>query len=52
MPGGDRTGPPGEGPTTGRGMAYCTGNKHPGFGREMVFPTSGYTSPRGNTGAG
>ena len=31
MPRGDRTGPSGEGPKTGRGMGYCTGNKHPGF---------------------
>ena len=31
MPRGDRTGPSGEGPTTGRGMGYCTGNDHPGY---------------------
>ena len=28
---GDRTGPLGEGPKTGRGMGYCTGNEHPGY---------------------
>jgi hypothetical protein len=28
---GDRTGPLGEGPRTGRGMGYCTGNEHPGY---------------------
>lgn len=28
---GDRTGPFGEGPKTGRGMGYCTGNEHPGY---------------------
>ena len=31
MPRGDRSGPSGEGPNTGRGMGYCTGNDHPGF---------------------
>lgn len=31
MPGGDRTGPYGEGPITGRRMGYCVGNDHPGF---------------------
>jgi hypothetical protein len=28
---GDRTGPSGEGPKTGRGMGYCAGNEHPGY---------------------
>jgi len=31
MPGGDRTGPMGAGPRTGRGMGYCTGFGVPGF---------------------
>ena len=31
MPRGDRTGPFGEGPRTGRQMGYCVGNDHPGF---------------------
>jgi hypothetical protein len=31
MPGGDRTGPRGAGPRTGRGMGYCNGNDWPGF---------------------
>ena len=31
MPRGDRSGPSGEGPKTGRGMGYCTGNEHPGY---------------------
>ncbi len=30
MPRGDRSGPSGEGPKTGRGMGYCSGNEHPG----------------------
>ncbi len=31
MPAGDRTGPNGEGPKTGRGLGYCTGNTQPGY---------------------
>ena len=31
MPRGDRTGPAGEGPKTGRQMGYCVGNEHTGF---------------------
>lgn len=31
MPGGDRTGPRGEGPMTGRGMGYCAGYSVPGY---------------------
>ena len=31
MPRGDRSGPSGEGPTTGRGMGNCAGNDHPGY---------------------
>ena len=31
MPGGDRTGPMGMGPMTGRAAGYCAGNPVPGF---------------------
>ncbi len=31
MPGGDRTGPAGEGPRTGRGAGYCSGYDGPGY---------------------
>ncbi len=31
MPGGDRTGPSGYGPMTGRGMGYCAGYGVPGY---------------------
>ena len=34
MPGGDRTGPVGAGPMTGRGAGYCAG-----------YPVPGYTNP-------
>ncbi len=35
MPGGDRTGPMGQGPRTGRGMGLCAGNTAPGFATAM-----------------
>ncbi|MDG6225517.1 MAG: DUF5320 domain-containing protein [Candidatus Thermoplasmatota archaeon] len=31
MPGGDRTGPWGQGPMTGRRMGYCSGSNYPGY---------------------
>ena len=31
MPGGDRTGPQGEGTKTGRGLGYCTDHDQPGY---------------------
>jgi len=31
MPGGDRTGPLGQGPMTGRRAGFCTGNNAPGY---------------------
>lgn len=31
MPRGDRTGPSGEGPMTGRGLGLCSGSDTPGF---------------------
>jgi len=31
MPGGDKTGPEGKGPKTGRGLGFCNGNDKPGF---------------------
>lgn len=31
MPEGDRTGPAGAGPMTGRGLGYCAGNEAPGY---------------------
>ncbi|MFC2093139.1 DUF5320 domain-containing protein [Bacteroidota bacterium] len=49
MPGGDRTGPLGQGPLTGRRMGYCVGEDRPGdmynsgygygrgWGRELVL---------------
>jgi len=31
MPGGDRTGPAGQGPMTGRAAGFCAGNPTPGY---------------------
>lgn len=31
MPGGDKTGPNGQGAMTGRGMGYCSGSDQPGY---------------------
>ena len=33
LPGGDRTGPAGRGPMTGRGLGYCSGYPTPGYTR-------------------
>ena len=43
MPRGDRTGPMGSGPMTGRGMGYCGGFTGPGF----MSPGPGYGFGRG-----
>ena len=43
MPRGDRTGPMGYGPLTGRGMGYCAGSAGPGF----MYPGPGYGYGRG-----
>ena len=41
MPSGDRTGPAGSGPVTGRGAGFCAG-----------YPTPGYMNPVGGRGFG
>jgi hypothetical protein len=43
MPRGDRTGPMGAGPRTGRAMGYCSGYPNPGF----MNPGAGYGYARG-----
>jgi len=37
MPGGDRTGPLGGGPRTGRGLGYCAGNEQPGYASTPLY---------------
>ena len=38
MPGGDRTGPAGAGPMTGRGLGLCGGHGAPGFTQGGAMP--------------
>ena len=46
MPGGDRTGPLGLGPRTGRGLGYCSGYNRPGF-MSRAFGWLGFGRGRG-----
>lgn len=48
MTGGDRTGPRGMGPMTGRGLGYCAGAGTPGY----TNPTPGFGLGRGRGGGG
>jgi len=48
MPRGDRTGPMGYGPMTGRGMGYCAGYDSPGYTK----PGFGYRGFGGGRGRG
>jgi hypothetical protein len=43
MPRGDRTGPWGLGPRSGRGLGYCSGYPYPGF----MNPSAGFLFGRG-----
>ena len=47
MPGGDRTGPLGEGPMTGKGFGYCGGLDAPGYGYMRPFFGRGFGFGRG-----
>ena len=53
MPRGDRTGPQGEGPKTGRQMGFCVGNEQPGYIYRDTFRGRGYGRQfRGGFGQG
>lgn len=58
MPWGDRTGPAGQGPRTGRGLGYCNGYNQPGyvtspgFGRGYGFGRGAWGWGRGGFGYG
>jgi hypothetical protein len=57
MPRGDRTGPMGAGPMTGRGMGYCVGSDAPGWatwgpGRRFGTPPGRALYDRGQRGRG
>lgn len=47
MPRGDRTGPAGEGPKTGRGLGYCTGYSTPGYTKGKPRGGGGFGRGRG-----
>ena len=42
MPSGDRTGPEGLGPRTGRGLGYCNGYDSPGYNRGTLRGGGGF----------
>ena len=52
MPGGDGTGPWGQGPMTGRGLGYCSGNNAPGWTVPGPGRGMGYGRGRGGYGLG
>lgn len=52
MPAGDRTGPMGIGPMTGRGAGYCAGYSVPGFVNPMAGRGWGVGFGRGRGGGG
>lgn len=47
MPRGDRTGPMGQGPMTGRGAGYCAGHNVPGYANSAPGWGRGYGWGRG-----
>ena len=51
MPRGDRRGPEGTGPMTGRGLGYCAGNDQPGFAANAA-PQGAGRGPRNGAGRG
>lgn len=51
MPRGDRTGPEGRGPKTGRGLGYCDGNDGPGYASDLPGMGMG-RGPRDGRGPG
>ncbi|MEF8799220.1 MAG: DUF5320 domain-containing protein [Candidatus Bipolaricaulota bacterium] len=47
MPAGDRTGPRGEGPRTGRGLGFCSGYRTPGYTKGVPRGGGGFGRGRG-----
>lgn len=52
MPGGDRTGPRGRGPRTGRGLGYCNDDQQPGYVTPQPGQRLGLGFRRGFRGRG
>jgi len=51
MPGQDKTGPLGQGPTTGRGMGSCGGGMRRGYGGGCGFGFRRFYSPKNELAA-
>ena len=47
MPAGDRTGPRGQGPKTGRGLGFCNDYNKPGYTNDQNRPFDGRGQGRG-----
>lgn len=47
VPRGDKTGPQGKGPKTGRGLGYCSGSDKPGYENPNNRPRDGRGQGRG-----
>jgi len=52
MPGGNRRGPLGEGPKTGRGLGYCAGQDESGYTTSLSVPGLGRRFRWGERGRG
>ena len=52
MPGGNRMGPRGEGPQTGKGVGYCADNDQPGYAAAQTGQKFGRGFRRGGRGRG
>lgn len=52
MPRGDKTGPEGKGPKTGRGLGLCSGSDKPGYQNEEAPRQGRVRGPRNGTGFG
>ena len=52
MPGGDRTGPNGQGPMTGRKAGFCAGNDQPGYAQPGRRGGGFFRGGRGRGGRG
>ena len=50
MPSGNRMGPRGEGPKTGRGLGYCADNDQPGYAESQIRQGFGRGFGRGGGG--
>ena len=52
MPAGDKRGPLGQGPRTGRGKGFCSGSSEPGYANDEGRRGAGRISAENGRGAG